>query len=39
MIIGYPVERVTRYFQSLLVQHAVPFIVAPYSAAAQVSPT
>jgi Temperature dependent protein affecting M2 dsRNA replication len=30
------VARVTRYFQSLLNQHSVPFIVAPYSSAAQV---
>lgn len=36
VISGYPVGKVTRYFQSLLHQHSVPFLVAPYSAAAQV---
>ena len=34
---AYPVEKVTRYLQHLLQQHSIPFIVAPYSAAAQVS--
>ncbi len=36
LVIGYPVEKVTRYFQSLLSHHSVPYMVAPYSAAAQV---
>ena len=39
LVTGYPVSKVTRYFQSLLNQHSVPFMVAPYSAVAQVGHT